>query len=409
MSKLAVGGGTPVRTKPFPQWPIYGKEEEEAILRVIRSGVWGLGDSDEIPSFERRFAEYQGARYGVTCCNGTVALRIALLAMEICAGDEVIVPAYTFLATATAVLESNATPVFVDIEPDTYNLDPKLIEAAVTPRTKAIIPVHFAGCAANMDAIMEIAERRNLIVIEDAAHAHGGQYKGRGLGSIGHMGCFSFQGSKNLNCGEGGFITTNDKHLYDMCESIHNCGRWADGPWYAHQFMSGNYRLTTIQAALLSAQLNRLPEQVALRETNAAYLSKRLCEIPGITPQARSSDETRKVYHLYLFRFDEEAFGLPRERFAEAMRAEGIPAGEGYPIPLYRQPIFAEGRFGPFTACLQARPGLDYKHWSNPVCERACASEGMWIFHSVLLGTREDMDDVATAFQKVYENRGELA
>jgi dTDP-4-amino-4,6-dideoxygalactose transaminase len=173
--------------------------------------------------------------------------------------------------------------------------------------------------------------------------------------------------------------------------------------------MSGNYRITTFQAALLNAQMDRLTEQVELRQHNAAYLTKRLSQVPGIRPQARYADETRKVYHLYLFRYDAEQWGASRDRFEEAMRAEGVPAGAGYPLSLFHQPLFAERNFGPFTACLQTRPGLNYKAWSGcPVCERACATEGMWIYHSVLLGTEGDMDDVASAFEKVYENRGEL-
>ena len=220
--------------------------------------------------------------------NGTVSLRVALLAAGIEAGDEVIVPPYTFLATATAVVEANATPIFADIELDNFNLDPRAIEAAITPRTKAVIPVHMGGLPVNMDAILDIARRHRLTVIEDAAHAHGAAYRGRRVGAIGQLGSFSFQSTKNLTSGEGGIILTNDDELAERCRSIHNCGRIAGGAWYEHHVMSGNYRLGEFQGAILNAQLTRFDAQAETRERNGKHLAERLAQLPGVVPQPRS-------------------------------------------------------------------------------------------------------------------------
>src|SRR5436190_17382720 len=237
----------PIRTRPFPFWPIFGKPEEKRLLRTLRSGKWGRLHGLEVAEFEKSFAEMHGCKHGIAVANGTVSLRIALIAAGIQAEDEVIVPPYTFFSTASAVVEANAIPVFADIDLKTFNIDPVAIEAAITPRTRAIIPVHFAGQPADMDLIMAIANRHKLVVIEDAAHAHGASYKNRPAGSIGHMGSFSFQSSKNLTAGEGGIIITNDNSLAESCRSIHNCGRVPDGVWYEHHIISSNYRLGEFQ------------------------------------------------------------------------------------------------------------------------------------------------------------------
>lgn len=407
-SELAICGGKPMRKASFPMWPVYGENEKDALARVICSGKWGRLDGNEVARFERRFAAYQGAKYGIAVTSGTVALRIALLAMGIQPGDEVIVPAYTFMVTATCVIESNATPIFVDIEPDTYNISPKAIEAAITDRTKAIIPVHFGGLSANMDAIMSIAKQNNLTVIEDAAHAHGAEYKGRHLGSIGHIGCFSFQSTKNLSSGEGGIITTCDDKLAVACRSIHNCGRVEQRQQHKHYTISGNYRMTEFQGAILNSQLDRLDQQCTKREQNGKYLAKCLSQIPGIEPQARGCCETRHSYHLFIFRYDKSTFGIPRNVFVKAANAEGIPIREGYSLPLYRQPVFVNKAFGPYTGCFSTKPELDYTKVSCPVTEKACYSEGMWVLQEVLLGSQADMDYIIRTFEKIYKYRDEL-
>ncbi len=285
-SELALYGGERVRNQPFHNWPVFDATEEQNVLAVLRSGKWGRLSGNAVAEFEQHFAAMHGCRHGIAIVNGTVSLRIALMAAGIQADDEVIVPPYTFLSTASAVIESNAIPVFADIELETFNLDPRAVEAAITPRTRAIIPVHFAGQPVDMDAIMAVAGKHGLIVIEDAAHAHGAAYKGRPAGSIGHFGSFSFQSSKNLTSGEGGLITTSDDAYAEACRSIHNCGRIPSGVWYEHHVVSGNYRLSEFQGAILNAQLNRLEEQTRRRDENGQYLAARLARIPGCTPSA---------------------------------------------------------------------------------------------------------------------------
>jgi dTDP-4-amino-4,6-dideoxygalactose transaminase len=406
---LALHGGKPTRTKPFPQWPIFDKNDEQAIVDVLRSGNWGRHLGSRTDAFESTFAAYQGARFGVAVMNGSVALRIALLAAGIQEGDEVIVPAYTFIATASAVIEVNATPVFCDIEPDTYCLSPAHLEQAITPRTKAIIPVHFGGQSAQMDAIMQMAAKHNLVVIEDAAHAHGAAYKGKRLGSIGDFGCFSFQASKNLTAGEGGIILTSEERYERLCRALHTCGRYPDREWYEHFLPGGNYRMTEFQAALLTSQLSRLEKQTERRNRNGLYLNEKLSEIPGIQPLKRGSGETRHAYHLYIFRYRAADFaGLPRERFLAALEAEGIPNSAGYGMPLYRQQLFLKRNFGPYTGYRSTKPNLDYRAVSCPISERACYEEACWLLQYVLLGTQEDMDDIVGAIEKIHQHRGEL-
>ena len=223
------------------------------------------------------------------------------------------------------------------------------------------------------------------------------------------MGCFSFQASKNLTCGEGGIILTNDEPLADGCRSVHDCGRRKGGAWYEHDTVGGNYRMSEFLAALLLCQLQRLDGQTRTRDANGRYLDEQLGQIPGIQPMARGVGETRHAYHLYMFRYSAAEFGgVPRARLLEALKAEGVPASPGYLFPLYRQPLFMEKRFGPYTGYRHAARQPDYAAVSCPVCERVCAGEGCWLTQNLLLGTREDMDDIVRAVRKVYENRGEL-
>ena len=288
--KLAINGGPKTVNRSFP-WPIFDEAEVNAVADIIRSGEWGNPNCDGlVATFEKEFAEFCGAKYAVSCVNGSVALRLALMACGVRPGDEVIVPPYTFIATASIVMEANCVPVFADIEPDTYNLDPVAVEKAITERTKAIIPVHFAGQACNMDAIMAIAAKHNLKVIEDACHAHGGEYQGKKLGSIGDACCFSFQSSKNLTSGEGGIVITNNKEIYDIVNSLHNVGRVEGGQWYEHHNLGCNYRITQLQSVLLSHQLKKLDRETRLRNENGLYLSSLLQQIDGIAPLTLLSD-----------------------------------------------------------------------------------------------------------------------
>ena len=400
---LALFGGPSVRSRPFPAWPIFGDEEEARLLRTLRSGKWGRLHGQEVSEFEQRFASMHGCAHGIAVVNGTVSLRIALMAAGIRAEDEVIVPPYTFISTASAVVEANAIPVFADVDLKTFNLDPAAVESAITPRTRAIIPVHFAGQPAEMDAIVEIARARNLVVIEDAAHAHGASYRGRPAGSLGHLASFSFQSSKNLTAGEGGIITTNDDELAESCRSIQNCGRVAGGVWYEHHVIAGNYRLGEFQGAVLNGQLDRLEEQAHTRDTNGRYLASRIASLPGLHPQARSADCTRHSYHLFMLRIDAAAFGAPRAAVLKALEAEGIPCGAGYGFSLPQQPLFRNRAFGPYLSGASAR--LDYREVSCPASDLLCREQSIWLEQHLLLGSTADAEDIATAFEKIYEHR----
>ena len=405
---LALAGGPPVRTRPFTAWPVFGEEEELRLLRVLRSGQWGRLDGAEVTEFEQRFAAMHGCRHGVAVVNGTVALKIALLAAGIRAEDEVIVPPYTFVATATAVLEANAIPVFADVDLATFNLDPTAVSAAITPRTRAIIPVHFAGQPADMDAIAALARPRGITVIEDAAHAHGATYRGRPVGSLGDAATFSFQSSKNITAGEGGIITTNDDALAEACRSIHNCGRVPDGIWYEHHVVSGNYRLGEFHGAVLNAQLDRLEDQAQTRDRNGRRLADRLARVPGLHPQRRSEACTRHAYHLFMSRIDPDTFGASREAVLEALAAEGVPGSAGYGYSLPDQPLFRNKAFGPFLPG-RAREQLDYGAAHCPNSDRLCREQALWLGQNLLLGSGEDVDDIATAFEKIHAHRHELS
>jgi dTDP-4-amino-4,6-dideoxygalactose transaminase len=404
---LALLGGRPVRERPFTRWPIFGEREETRVLAALRSGCWGRLDGNEVAEFEERFARMHGCRHGIAVVNGTVSLRLGLMAADLPAGSEVIIPPYTFFSTASAVIEANMVPVFADIDLRTFNLDRQAFEAAITPRTRAVIPVHFAGQVADMDAIMAIAERHKLLVIEDAAHAHGASYKNRPAGSLGQLASFSFQSSKNLTSGEGGIITTNDDELAATCRSMHNCGRVPGGVWYEHHVISGNYRLGELQGALLNAQLERLEEQTRTRDANGRYLAGRLAGLPGVHPQHRPDFVTRHSHHLFMMRIEAAEFGAPRAAVIEALRAEGIPCAAGYGYSLSEQPMFKNRAFGPYLPGIADR--LDYQNVHCPNSDLLCREQALWLEQAMFLGPREDMDDIARAFEKVYENRAALA
>ncbi len=395
---LAINGGEQTVTSRFP-WPIYDEQEVQAVADVVRTGQWGNPDcAGAVAAFEAQFARYCGSKYAISCVNGSVSLRLALIACGVRPGDEVIVPPYTFIATASVVLEVNCVPVFVDIHPDTYNLDPNAIEAAITDRTKVIIPVHFAGLPCDMEAILALARRYRLRVIEDAAHAHGAEYKGQKLGTLGDAGSFSFQSSKNLTAGEGGLVITNDETLYQTMNSLRNVGRLPGGEWYDHFNPGCNYRITQLQAVLLSQQLKRLDGQTRIRNENGLYLDSLLAQVDGITPLSRGHADIRHAYHLYIFRYDKTKFGqVPKPDFVAMLAAEGLPCSGGYPYPLYKQPVFSQKNW----LCYAIPDSADYSGVYCPVAERACQEEAVWIFQPAMLGTRADLESFAAAIRKV--------
>jgi dTDP-4-amino-4,6-dideoxygalactose transaminase len=393
MSGLAIFGGEPIRKEPFARWPQYDEREKAALIGVLESGVWG-GYSPRVAEFERAFADFHEAKYGVTAANGTVTLEAALLAVGVRAGDEVIVPPISFIATATAALRVGATPVFVDIDEATYDLDPARASEAVTERTRAIIPVHFAGQPADMDAILEIAEEHDLAVIEDCAHAHGATWRGRKVGSFGSFGSFSFQASKNMTAGEGGALITNDSTLAERARSICNQGRRTGGEWYEHVRLGTNYRLTGWQAAVLMAQIERLPEQIETRAANAKYLTDQLSQFDIVTTPYVDERVTCHSYYLYPLRLNRERFSdLSKERFVRALVAEGVPVAEGYPHPLYRNHVFESH---------------GHRRGECPAAERMC-EEVCWVSHEIMLARQEDLRDFVAALAKVSECAPELA
>ncbi|MGH9397066.1 MAG: DegT/DnrJ/EryC1/StrS family aminotransferase [Terriglobia bacterium] len=397
--ELALLGGRPIRTTPFPSWPAYGPEEEEALLEVLRSGSWG-GYNEKVEEFEAAFAAMHRVRHAISCANGTVALEVALHALGVQCGDEVIVPPFTFVATATSVLLCHGAPVFVDIDPQTFNLSPSAVEAAITPRTKAIIAVHFGGLPADMDALTEIAERRGVHLIEDAAHAHGAMWRGVPVGNFGRVGTFSFQEFKLATSGEGGVMVTNDRDLAAQLWAYCNQGRRKGGEWYEHVTLGSNYRLTGFQAAILCAQLRKLPAQTRLRAQNVNYLRQQLRSFPGLTVSDDDPRAEHQPYYLVTLRYDEKKFdGISRNVFLRALQAEGIPAKRTYPYPLYRNPLFSQSSLPPCN-CGDWRMPQGYDSLFLPESERICR-EGIWLEHNTFLGTRRDIDDILTSCEKV--------
>ncbi|HRK33600.1 MAG TPA: DegT/DnrJ/EryC1/StrS family aminotransferase [Candidatus Hydrogenedentes bacterium] len=394
---LALKGGAPVRAaeKAWHTWPVFDDGERKALLDTLESGKWFL--DKRLSTFEAEYASFQDAKYCVAVNSGTAGLEICLEALGVGPGDEVIVPPYTFVATASAAMRVGATVVFVDVN-ESWNIDPDLIEAAITPRTKAIMPVHFGSVIADMDRINAIAKKHGLFVIEDACHSWGSKWKGKGTGALGHGGVFSFQMSKNITAGEGGAILTDDENFADLCRAITNCGRTKGSAWYEHSVIGTNARMSEFHAALLSVQLTRLEQQTLRREKMAAILNESIGAIDGITPQPGDPRITRRGYHLYGMRIDAERFGCSREKIVEAAKAEGLPCGPGYFQPLYKQPVFTNFKGGP-----------DYTKVHCPVTEDMCYRSVIWFPHQLLLGTEDDMQDIIDIFVKIKENASELA
>jgi dTDP-4-amino-4,6-dideoxygalactose transaminase len=419
-SQLAVAGGTPVRdttVRPWPEWPVGTHEDVAAVAEVILSGRWTRWTGDRVEALEQALRAYTGARRAVAVANGTAALEIALKAVGVRPGDEVIVPAYSFVASATAVLQVGAVPVFADVQLETHNLDADSAESLVTERTRAILPVHMAGLPCDMDRIMDIARRHHLRVVEDAAQAIGGRWKDRRVGTIGDAGCYSFQASKNVSCGEGGAVVTNDDVVADKAFSRMHIGRKPGGEFYTHYVLGWNYRLTELQAALLLSQLERYPGLQARRRANAALLRAELGKIPGVVPVREDPFVTEHGLHGYSARFLSEQFapgaGLTRAAFIRALGAEGIPCGAGYDHPLYRNPLFREAHQAmrddcPFACAHPAALAADYSKVFLPNVERLCTEEALRFPQPLLLGTPEDMQDVVTAVAKVQANAGQL-
>jgi len=370
-SKAAILGGKPVRTKPFPAWPVWDESAEESILSVLRSGNWFRGQGTKVTEFEKKYAELIGAKRCLATASGTTALMVALHVLGVDAGDEVIVSPYTFIATYNVVFLTKALPVFADTDPETFQINPDKIEERINENTKAILPVHILGLPANMDKINAIAKKHNLVVIEDACQAWMAEWKGKKVGTLGDLGCFSFQNSKHLPAGEGGAVVGDNEEIMDRCCSFHNCGR----PFGSVKRTSGypirgsNRRMQEFQAVILMSQMKRLEKDTQKRTENANYLTSRIKDIPGIVPHKLYEEVTRAAYHLYPFRYKKEHFNnLSRAKFLSALSAEGIPCSGGYG-PQYNDGLIEEALNSPGYKRLYSRERLKrYRqelHWTQ--------------------------------------------
>ena len=394
MSELALFGGKPVRKKPFPVWPRVTAGQKEQLLNTLESDSLGIG-SDAIKAFEDQFAEFHDAKYCIATSSGTNALWVALKAGGVSAGDEVIIPPYTFIATASAVLMANAVPVFVDIDPETFNMDPLLIEKAITERTKVIMPVHIAGNPADMDRINDIAKKYNITVIEDAAQAHGAEWGGVKVGALATGGIFSFQSSKNMTSGEGGAIISNDDKFMDTCFAYYNCGRQRGKEWYEHQIVGGNHRINAMAASLLLPQLQSVEDDMVIRDKNRKKLDRAL-NSKGLVTIGSYEKATRVANHLYLLKYKADHFnGVPREKFFDAMCAEGVNTYAGYK-PLYREKVF-DNQDDDFPWLKD----IDYAGMSCAVTEMIADHQSVWLTQNHLLGNDRDTQDIINAFEKV--------
>ena len=413
MGTLAVTGGTPVRDEPWPRWPVANEAGIKAVEGVLRSHLWGRSAGNEVVRFEKRFAAYQGASHGLAVSSGTAALEVGLRSLNLTRGAEVILSPLTFMASATSILMARCVPIFVDIDPETYNIDPTKIEPAITDRTEAIMTVHFGGLPCDMDPILDIARRRGLKIIEDCSHAHGAKWKDKGLGTIGDVGAFSLGAGKNLTAGEGGIVLTDDEAIYWNSVDYHDL--WSGSireRLGMFRYLSWNYRMSEIQGALLNANLDVLESQSTHRSANGDYLNSLLAETVGVSPLRHDPYVTRNAFHLYTFKYDQKAFGgLPRKRFAEALPAEGVPASTGYALDCREQPLFTEPEVD-LQAVWPRNDGevdIDYKTMSCPNSERLCREQTMWIGQSVLLAERQDMDQIPEAIDKIRSHVDELA
>jgi len=409
--KPALLGGKPVRTKGYQSWPVARPTDEKAVLEVVHTGRWYRSQS--VDNFEETYAKLSGAKYCIATASGTSALYASLGALGVGPGDEVIVPPYTFVATVNVVLLNYAMPVFVDSDRETFQMDPGKLEAAITERTAAIIPVHIGGSAADLDSILAIAKKRNVPVIEDACQAHLGQWRNRGLGSWGTTGCFSFQVSKNLCSGEGGAILTNEETMANKCYAFHNNCRKRRTAGYNFTYEGGratNVRMTEFQGALLLTQMNGVEERADTRHENGKYLSSMLREIPGILPARMYDGCTRNAYHLYMFRYQPEKFAnLPRRKFIKALIAEGVPCSAGY-SPLNKEAFIANALHSRGYVKVYGKAAID--QWLDrnqcPENDKLC-EEAVWFTQNMLLGPRSDMDEIAAAIRKIQAFAPQLA
>jgi dTDP-4-amino-4,6-dideoxygalactose transaminase len=421
VARLALHGGTPIRNQPYPPWPQSGEEERRWLDKVLSGHRWFAGLQGDDPEalgtfFGERFARLHGAEYALPVANGSVAIEIALKALGIMPGDEVIVPPYTFISTATSVLMVGAIPVFADIDPQSYCLDPQDVGRRITSRTRAIMPVHLGGQMADMAALKRLADKHNLLVVEDCAQAIDASMEGRKAGTWGDAGTFSFQSNKTITSGEGGLVMTDDPGLAEKIVALRAFGRFRNRPGVRSsdltcQRLSSNYRLSEFQSAVLLGQLERFPAQDSLRQANAARLTQGLHNVPGVKHIRQDFSSMKHGYYYYILRYEPDAFGrLSPDRLCEVLNAEGIPFVPGDRMPLYRHPVF---EIQNLAECLGPHLAERYREAVNPAeldcpaAEEACTST-ILLRHQVLLAAEQEMDDIVKAFLKIRENLSEL-
>ena len=409
--KLAILGGEPVRkNKSWPRWPYWDENVIDSVVKTTKSRIWCRiqSKSGTVPTFEKKFAQLMGTKFCVATGSGTQALHTCVEALGIGAGDEVITSPYTDPGTIASILVARALPVLADLDRQSYQLDPDDVERRITENTKAIMPVHMMGQPCDMGRIMAIAKKHNLKVIEDAAQAHLAEYQGKKLGTIGDLGCFSFQSSKTIACGEGGGIIGNDEQLMDKCYTVHNHGTSRAG---RTEVAGPKYRMNEFEAAVLLGQLPGVKERFARRNKNAAYLTSRLKDIPGIVPQKLYKGTASGSFYLYATTYRKEHFnGADRSKFLKAVSAEGVSLS-----PYIRQGLHKEPWTGHILSSKVYQKMFSKKRLQRyrdeikcPNCDQVCQEMVMIWASGPLLGTKEDMADIANAIIKVYENRDKL-
>jgi dTDP-4-amino-4,6-dideoxygalactose transaminase len=419
----AVLGGTPVRAKGLRNdWPVYEASDVRMLLDSFFSNEWCSLGASRCKEFERKWAELNGVPYCILTTNGTSALLSSLMALGVGPGDEVITTPYTYCASYAVIFALNALGVFVDIDPETQKIDADLIEERINENTRAILPVHIGGGAADMDKIMAISRKHRIPVVEDACQAWLGEWRGRKLGTIGSTGCFSFNYYKNICSGEGGAIISADPELMDKCDCITNDGRAPrikrsssfqkidSGTRNGHPYSGLNFRLTEIQAAILIGQLQRIEEHQSIRNENFDYLDSLLEDIPGISPVKRYPGQTNHGCHLYMMVYNKAGFsGLNKSKFVKAVNAEGIGISQGYGKSNLSGQVASYIHSRAFRAAFSKERLEAYEKANHcPQNDHTAEETGLWIGQRPFLGTRKDMEDIAEAVAKIQRNSGDL-
>ena len=410
--KPAILGGPKAHPGGWPGWPIYDNREEQALISTLKSGRWGRLDGGTSASFESEYAKIMDVKHSLAVSSGTSALYTMLGALGIGPGDEVIIPVYTFVATYNVAVLNYALPVFVDTDIESFQIDANKIEAAITPQTKVLMPVHIGGSPCDLDKVLAIGKKHNIPVIEDACQAHMAEWKGKKLGSYGLGGAFSFQSSKNLNCAEGGAITSNSEDFIKNCYGFHNQGQGGTSTSFGtgSGTRGTNLRITEFQSNLLLAQLSRLEEQARTRNENALYLSKMIREIPGLAPAKLYPGTTMGAYHLYMFRYNKEEFGgMPRSKFIDALRAEGVSCDAGY--GQMNKDAYVTG-LAKNPHYLRVYGEKKMQEWLErnrcPQNDKLTSEQSMWLFQTMLLGSKTDMEQIAEAMSKIQKNAKQI-